>query len=102
MTEKILCSTCGGEMDSNHLGAHYFYADCVEHLKSEIASLNAANEWVSVSERLPEVKGEYLCYLKPDIFISFYGDSWSGDLAFRSVIAPTHWQPLPTPPTEGE
>jgi len=74
----------------------------IDDLLDEIARLTAANKWVSVSERLPEVKGEYLCYLKPDIFISFYGDSWSGDLAFRSVIAPTHWQPLPTPPTGGE
>lgn len=69
-------------------------------LLDELERLQSENRWIPVSERLPDVKGEYLCYLKPDMFTCFFGDSWDGNLAFRSVIQPTHWRPLPLSPSE--
>ena len=70
-----------------------------DYYKQEIDRLNAERRWIPISEP-PKVKGEYICYSKPDIFTCFFGDSWDGGLAFRSVIQPTHWMPLPEPPEE--
>ena len=76
--------------------------EVVVELLDEISRLQEEARWISVSERLPKAKGEYLCCIGNEIFVSFYGDSWDGNLAFRSVIQPTHWRPLPaSPESEG-
>ena len=64
----------------------------------EIERLQEEARWIPTSEGLPKAKGEYLCCIGKEVFVSFYGDSWDGNLAFRSVIQPTHWRPLPQPP----
>ena len=71
----------------------------IDTLLDEIERLQAERRWIPISEP-PKVKGEYICYSKPDIFTCFFGDSWDGGFAFRSVIQPTHWMPLPEPPEE--
>ena len=54
------CETCkfGGEycVDCKFIDAH--------RVLSAIESLPTANEWIPVSERLPEAKGEYLTFDK--------------------------------------
>ena len=73
-----------------------------EGFRATIAKLRADNRWRKYPDEKPEEKGEYLCCIGKEVFVSFYGDSWDGNLAFRSVIQPTHWRPLPaSPESEG-
>ena len=76
-----------------------YLLDKLTSLTDRVADLEAERRWIPISEP-PKVKGEYICYSKPDIFTCFFGDSWDGGFAFRSVIQPTHWMPLPPPPPE--
>jgi hypothetical protein len=57
------------------------------------------SEWISVEDRLPEVKGDYIIYdpkgladrkITVQFYIEFHG--WSG------TREPTHWMPLMKPP----
>jgi hypothetical protein len=67
-------------------------------------------EWISVEDKLPEAKGEYLvayhpCFwddVKKEIKVgidSFRGKSAWAQRKYQRVIA---WQPLPPPPTEAQ
>jgi hypothetical protein len=97
--------------------------DEIDRLNTENDRLNAANEWVSVKEAFPERDGEYLVvdacrtseveikicsftkYQFKNInnnsfYHSEYQQNWGDELFENGYV--THWQPLPTPPTEGE
>jgi hypothetical protein len=105
------CKTCGAELpQENMLGAHYFWSDCVAYLKAEITRLQSESRWIPVSERLPEVNDPVLtiysardgigsiqkrCYVGSEMWYDFE------DMINISQRNITHWQPLPTPPTEG-
>ena len=69
-------------------------------------TLTPQNEWVSVDERLPDNKGEYLVAYHPCIwdfvsdeicvgFDSFRGKTTWAKKKYQRV---THWMPLPAPP----
>jgi hypothetical protein len=74
-------------------------------LESQLA---AANEWIPVSERLPEVEGLYCVtgkYVDGHIKVFscyFHGNSYRthGTEWETSVNEITHWRPLPEPPHE--
>ena len=65
------------------------------------------SEWISVKDRLPDAKGEYLVtyhpchwdYVQPDVKVvgidSFRGKTTWAKKKFQRV---THWMPLPEPP----
>lgn len=64
-------------------------------------------EWISVNERTPEEKGEYLVAFHPCYWASVHEDQWCVGLdSFRGKASwakhkyqlVTHWQPLPSPP----
>lgn len=70
---------------------------------------SAAAEWIPVTERLPgkdeeggmpNVLGYYPEY-PPDIQLVWYtGDHWEdGEGSGQEMKSPTHWMPLPAPPT---
>ena len=70
-------------------------------------------EWIPVSERLPDLEDEngespnvlgYYPDYPPDIQLVWYtGNGWEdGDGSGRDVKAPSHWMPLPAPPTDAK
>lgn len=58
-------------------------------------------EWISVKDRLPDKRGEYLCYYKfepdsPDVVCE---NTYQGSgLWLSEMDKVTHWQPMPQPP----
>ena len=58
-------------------------------------------EWISVKDRLPDKRGEYLCYYKfepdsPDVICE---NTYQGNgLWLSEMDKVTHWQPMPQPP----
>lgn len=58
------------------------------------------DKWISVSDKLPEKEGVYLCYFSDDTIETFefslvnmnYAD-WG-----VSIYLVSHWMPLPDPP----
>jgi hypothetical protein len=70
-------------------------------LLDEIERLQAERRWIPVSERLPEVKGRYICSIMykeepKKIWVEQrYWDGYGWDM-YTSIV--THWMPLPEPP----
>lgn len=65
-----------------------------------------ASGWISVTDRLPELRREVLvCLANRMVFMAWsYGPDtwWETRLGFlrRTDYTPTHWMPLPDPPKE--
>jgi hypothetical protein len=62
-------------------------------------------EWIPVTERLPEAGEIVLCHMKyGEMYIlqrdshAYYG--WAGDRISYATSCVTHWMPLPEPPKE--
>jgi hypothetical protein len=70
------------------------------------------NSWIPVTERLPEEGQRVLAYEKPDVIVvaemhsrmplvgGFWWSTDNGHTAYS--VFPTHWMPLPAPPTDGK
>ncbi|HDL2220681.1 TPA: DUF551 domain-containing protein, partial [Mannheimia haemolytica] len=61
------------------------------------------NGWISVKDRLPEIRKEVLITNNFIMIAQFNGESWfkpGGFLGIQPVYGVTHWQPLPEPPKE--
>lgn len=89
------------------------------------ADVQPINSLVKVEERVPDVSGNYLCYLANGEFDVLYfdrgieDDMYNNDYPFGvwntypskdggecrewiEVLEVTHWQPLPKPPKDGD
>jgi len=91
---------------------------CTEHnLKTSLLLMEAAEEignllagrreWISITDRLPEKFTDVLCLYPSKNYGSLievdYMESDRGYFANQFKYgAPTHWMPLPAPPTEKE
>ena len=83
------------------------------HTAEDIADMLIANgvtvqEWIPVTERLPELDKLVVCYKKGKMFLGTYlGVNYSPVVgAFKSneeyySLGATHWMPLPQTPKEG-
>lgn len=68
-------------------------------------------EWIPVTERLPEEKGNYLvvqdCWNGAEVHEAFFfrrdnDYGWFDPVEEYEKYNPTHWMPLPEPPKDGE
>ena len=75
----------------------------IQKLTARIAELEAAQRWIPVGERLPELDQDVLAIVDDDIVIGSFGQGWDGEISFDrdevgSTRYVTHWMPLPEPP----
>ena len=69
-------------------------------------SMRPEEEWISVKDRLPQVKGEYVLIYDShhrNIYKAWYVgdiDVWFSNEYLPQFINITHWMPLPKPPKE--
>ena len=78
--------------------------------KEKIADYLIANgvtvqEWISVTDRLPEVGGYVVCIAKRNPFSMFMPmvariekNGWVNPMTEQYISEATHWMPMPNPP----
>ena len=70
---------------------------CIECNQFTDANGVTVQEWIPVTERLPEKEMEVIVYtgnrLKPSVFCYHF---WTADMLSWQAV--THWMPLPEPP----
>lgn len=96
--------------------AEFYTADTIIGMLEDAPTVNPY-EWISVEDRLPDESDQYLVtngkiitvrmFKHPDGFTAFSKPSFcvwdnSGDGWWVKSEFPTHWMPLPSPPTEKE
>ena len=109
----VFCSVSGGEPD-------YQDAEVIQFVDELIANGVTVQQWIPVSERLPEKSGLYItfgCTAVPvrwlhhfDKDVGKFGAWWDYEpdgtkhLRYRFLEAEniTHWMPLPEPPKAGD
>ena len=67
-------------------------ADAIEEL------LAAVPRWISVEERLPDVRHSALVTDGEELYLAYYYYGLDGTHHWDSPFQPTHWMPLPNPP----
>jgi len=85
------------------------YNDGIRAARDAVIQMNIGSEWVPVSERLPEEKGEYLVTYNPCYWDDIKSETRVGIDTFRGKTTwakkkyqrVTRWMPLPEPYKEG-
>lgn len=93
------------------------------YTEKEPVKIQPVSQWISVEEKVPDISGNYLCYLATDEFEVLYfdrgieDDEYNLDYPFGvwntytsdeggecrewiEVLEVTHWQPLPKKPQD--
>ena len=83
-------------------------ADQIERDQKEIAELREKQQWIPVTERMPERDIQVIGWYKDNPFsqyrpevVAWNGNGWVFVYAHRYVTNVTHWMPLPEAPEEG-
>lgn len=98
-------SVCGNALYATML----VNGECLECVLKERETLRQQSEWIPVSERLPENNAHVIVFSPlpetqtPCEALWHDGDWWYEDNGSTKWIynLPTHWRPLPEPPTKG-
>lgn len=74
---------------------------CIECNQFTDANGVTVQEWISVNDRLPERKGNYLGFTGSTTMVGYYKGNgiwwiWLNDVEGENLF--THWIPLPQPP----
>ena len=79
-------------------------ADQIERDQKEIADLREKQQWIPVTERMPERDIQVIGWYKDNPFsqyrlgvVAWNGNGWIFVYAHRYVTDVTHWMPLPQP-----
>ena len=82
-------------------------ADQIERDQKEIADLREKQQWIPVTERMPERDIQVIGWYKDNPFsqyrlgvVAWNGQGWVFVYAHRYVTDVTHWMTLPEPPKE--
>ena len=82
-------------------------ADQIERDQKEIAELREKQQWIPVTERMPERDIQVIGWYKDNPFsqyrpgvVAWNGNGWVFVYAHRYVTDVTHWMTLPEPPKE--
>ena len=82
-------------------------ADQIERDQKEIADLREKQQWIPVTERMPERDIQVIGWYKDNPFsqyrlgvVAWNGNGWIFVYAHRYVTDVTHWMTLPEPPKE--
>ena len=82
-------------------------ADQIERDQKEIADLRDKQQWIPVTERMPERDIQVIGWYKDNPFsqyrlgvVAWNGNGWVFVYAHRYVTDVTHWMTLPEPPKE--
>jgi hypothetical protein len=98
----------------DHCGSEWTYDEGDTPTEESMRDLwGKVPRWIPVAERLPDLEGDdggtpnvlgYYPDYPPDIQLVWYtGNGWEdGDGSGRDVKAPSHWMPLPAPPSDGK
>lgn len=100
--EKLVELIGSTEYGNGSLVGKNFQKGFIEKIASNlIANGVTVQQWISVKDRLPDKRGEYLCYYKfepdsPDVVCE---NTYQGSgLWLSEMDKVTHWQPMPQPP----
>lgn len=75
----------------------------IQWAAEEIARLREERRWIPVGERLPASSA--ILASDGDVVVEaryYAGDGWETVRGDELWFTPTHWRPLPAPPSEGE
>ena len=102
------CKTCPVELqkdESTCIGVLFKHCiDQIERDQKEIADLREKQQWIPVTERIPERDIQVIGWYKDNPFsqyrlgvVAWNGNGWIFVYAHRYVTDVTHWMPLPQP-----
>ena len=102
------CKTCPVELqkdESTCIGVLFKHCiDQIERDQKEIADLREKQQWIPVTERMPERDIQVIGWYKDNPFsqyrlgvVAWNGNGWIFVYAHRYVTDVTHWMPLPQP-----
>lgn len=97
MKDKLIELLKSGQGDNSYYITTYAAKKVAAHI---LANGVTVQEWVPVTERLPEESGEYLTYCgEYDGICILYCEVLKTQIKWRTKWKEvTHWQPLPEPP----